>query len=78
MLNRELFGRIEEVIEKHIRPSLEIDGGNIQLVDLRGNRLFVQLQGACSCCPHATETLKNSVEKVLQDLVDPNILVSAV
>ena len=78
MVDQELLDRINEVVNIHIRPSLEMDGGNIQLVDLRDKNLFVQLQGACAHCPRATETLKNGVERVLKNLVDPNIVVVAV
>ena len=78
MSDQELFDRIYEIVDTQIRPSLEMDGGDIQVLDLKGKQLLVQLHGACSHCPHASETLKNGVERVLKSLVDPDIVVVAV
>ncbi|THB74342.1 MAG: NifU family protein [Gammaproteobacteria bacterium] len=60
--------RVEEALEK-IRPSLQADGGDIELVEIDGNIVKVRLQGACSCCPMANVTLKNGVERVLKEMV---------
>ncbi len=61
--------RVLGVIEE-IRPGLQMDGGDIKLVDLtESGQVQVTLQGACSTCPHATMTLKMGVESVLKDKV---------
>lgn len=72
-----LLNKINDVINEKIRPSLEMDGGDIQVLELKEKNLYVQLHGACAHCPHATETLKNGVERVLQTYVDPDIVVVA-
>ena len=56
--------KIEEVLNK-IRPSLESDGGNVELVDFVDGTVQVKLTGACGCCPMSTMTLKMGIEKVL-------------
>ncbi len=60
--------RVEEALEK-IRPSLQADGGDIELVEIDDNIVKVRLQGACSSCPMANITLKNGVERVLKEMV---------
>ncbi|MDR2794160.1 MAG: NifU family protein [Holosporaceae bacterium] len=73
-----LLEKILKVIEISIRPSLNVDGGDISVVSLEGNTLYVKLCGACSCCPMASETLKYSVEKTLQCMVSTDLAVIAV
>lgn len=58
--------RVQEVIDL-IRPDLQADGGNIELVDVTPEGVVkVKLQGACSGCPGAAMTLKMGVEKMLK------------
>jgi Fe-S cluster biogenesis protein NfuA len=57
--------RVEQVLEK-IRPLLQRDGGDIQLVDVTDGVVKVKLQGACGSCPMSTMTLKMGVEKQLK------------
>jgi Fe-S cluster biogenesis protein NfuA len=44
-----------------------MDGGNIDLVDVKDNKVYVKLMGACGCCPGAQMTLKMGVERVLKE-----------
>jgi Fe-S cluster biogenesis protein NfuA len=58
--------RVQEVIDQ-IRPNLQADGGDIELVDVTPEGIVkVKLQGACSGCPGAAMTLKMGVEKMLK------------
>ncbi|MCK5708483.1 MAG: NifU family protein [Candidatus Aureabacteria bacterium] len=58
--------RVEAALEK-IRPSLEADGGGIELVDVGDDGVVkVKLTGACHGCPMSQMTLKNGVEKMLK------------
>lgn len=57
--------RVQQVIEK-IRPLLQRDGGDIQLVDVADGVVKVKLQGACGSCPMSAMTLKMGVEKQLK------------
>ncbi|MGA7105377.1 MAG: NifU family protein [Candidatus Deferrimicrobiaceae bacterium] len=56
---------VEMVLEK-IRPALQADGGDVELVDIEGGVVKVRLTGACGGCPMATVTLKNGIEALLK------------
>ncbi|MBI2287429.1 MAG: NifU family protein [Chloroflexi bacterium] len=58
--------KIEEVLGK-IRPMLERDGGNVELVDEKNGTVKVRLTGACGGCPMSTMTLKMGIEQILKD-----------
>ena len=58
--------KIEAALQK-IRPSLEADGGGIELVDVVDGIVKVRLQGACRGCMGAQMTLKMGVERVLKE-----------
>ena len=60
--------KIEEVL-KTIRPALQADGGNIQLVSVEDGIVKVKLTGACSGCQMAQMTMSNGVEKAIKELV---------
>ena len=54
--------RVEEVLDL-IRPMLQADGGDVELVDVSEDGIVsVKLTGACGSCPYSTMTLKNGVE----------------
>jgi Fe-S cluster biogenesis protein NfuA len=58
--------KVEEVINK-VRPNLQADGGDIELVDVTDDGVVkVKLQGACHGCPGAAMTLKMGVERLLK------------
>ncbi len=60
--------QVEAVLEK-IRPMLMMDGGNIELVDVKDDEVFVHLVGACGMCPSSTMTLKMGVEKAIKEAI---------
>lgn len=66
---------IEEVLEKEIRPRLQLDGGDIELADIEGLTVTVALRGHCVGCPSSQATVKGTVERILRDKVDPEIVV---
>ena len=57
--------KVEEAIQK-IRPMLQADGGDVELVDVQEGIVTVRLQGACAGCPMSQMTLKNGIEKILK------------
>ena len=69
---------IEETIDREIRPALKQDGGDIELVDIIGNRVLVATRGACASCQAANQTLKGFVEVKLRELVLPELVVEEV
>jgi len=69
--------KVEAVLDK-IRPSLEADGGNVELVEVKDGIVTVKLTGACAGCPMSTITLKNGIERILkQELPEVKEVVSA-
>lgn len=58
--------KVEEALN-HIRPALQADGGDIELVDIEGAIVKVRLRGACGTCPSALMTLKYGVEERLKE-----------
>jgi Fe-S cluster biogenesis protein NfuA len=57
---------IERVLEK-VRPALQADGGDVELVDVEGGVVKLRLTGACGGCPMASLTLKNGIEVALKE-----------
>ena len=58
---------IEDVINEYIKPSIEMDGGDIELVSFNEGVVKVFLKGACSGCPSSQITLKNGIEVLLKE-----------
>ncbi len=65
MSDNVLRGKVEEVLEK-IRGGLKAEGGDIELVDIKGDIVYVRLKGACGTCSMSTLTMKNWVEANLK------------
>ena len=59
--------KIDNIIENQISPELIKDGGDIELVDIKDNDVYVKLRGQCSGCKNSTMTLKLFVESTLKD-----------
>jgi Fe-S cluster biogenesis protein NfuA len=58
---------VEDVLDEMVRPALNADGGDITLIEIKGNDVYVKLVGACSSCPSSIMTMKMGVERLLQD-----------
>ncbi|HSW58577.1 MAG TPA: NifU family protein [Dehalococcoidales bacterium] len=52
-----------------IRPALQADGGDVELVAVKDGVVSVKLTGACNGCPMATMTLKRGIEKIIKQQV---------
>ena len=57
--------RVEKVIDR-IRPAVQMDGGDIQLIDIVDGVVRVRLVGACVGCPSSTMTLKMGIERAIR------------
>ena len=61
--------KVNEVLQK-IRPSIQADGGDVELVQIReDNVIVVRLKGACGTCPMSTLTLKAGIERILKEAI---------
>ena len=65
---------IREKLEE-LRGMLQADGGDLEVVSITGKTVFLRLRGACGACPHAQMTLKDGIERILRQSVDPEIVV---
>ena len=52
-----------------IRPALQADGGDVELVDVNEGVVKLRLQGACGGCPMASMTLRNGIERILKEQI---------
>lgn len=69
---------IEETFEKEIRPMLKADGGDIELIDVEGDKVVVSLRGMCSSCNSSSFTLKKYIEPKLKEFVSPDLYIEEV
>jgi len=60
---------------EELRGALQADGGDLELVEMKGMTVYLRLKGACGGCPHAQMTLKNGIEQILREKIDPAIVV---
>jgi len=78
LTNVQKIRMIEETLDREIKPALNQDGGDIELVDFDQNTVYVRLRGTCSTCAASQVTLKSYVETKLKELVSPELVVSEV
>lgn len=60
--------KVEQALAQ-IRPALQADGGDVELLDIKGRVVEVKLSGACGGCPMAAITLKEGIERAVKDAV---------
>ena len=60
--------KVEEALAR-IRPALQADGGDVELIDVREGVVMLRLTGACGGCPMSTITLKQGIERVIREQV---------
>ncbi len=75
MTSLQKIKKIEEVLDREIRPGLRKDGGDIELIDVDGDFVIVSLRGACKSCHKSQTTIKEYVEKKLRELVLESLIV---
>lgn len=78
LTNIQKIRMIEETLKREIQPALKKDGGDIELVDFDGDRVFVRMRGMCATCAKSEITLKNYVEAKLREFVTPELVVQEV
>ena len=65
--------RVEEVLDRTVRPYLQGDGGDLDVVAVEDHRVVVDYQGACGTCPSAVSGTLQAIQGILRDEVDPQI-----
>ncbi len=69
--------KIEKILNETIRPGLQSDGGDLDIISLEDNVLTIRYQGACGTCPSAISGTLQAIESILQNEYDPHIRVYA-
>lgn len=69
------LAQISSILDQTVRPALQMDGGDIQLVDYKDNKLRVFYQGACGSCPSSTMGTLKAIENILKDQFNPDVVV---
>ncbi len=78
LTNLQKIALIQETMEREIRPQLKADGGDVELIDVDRNKVYVKFLGVCLGCPAAGVTLKELVEAKLKEFIDKDIEVEEV
>ncbi len=61
--------KIKEMLDNHVRPAVEMDGGAIQFKSFENGVVTLIMQGACSGCPSSTLTLKAGIEGMMKKMI---------
>jgi NifU-like protein len=78
MSNLRKMQLIQETIEREIRPVLMMDGGDVELVDVEGDKVYISFRGSCAECVGSRVTLKSTVEAKLREFVTEELTVEEV
>lgn len=70
--------KINEILDRTIRPALQMDGGDLQVMGFDGQVVSVNYQGACGSCPSSTMGTLKAIENILRDEMHQEITVEAV
>lgn len=73
MTKTQMIIKVNNVLENIIATELRKDNGDIELVDIDGNKIYVKLTGSCKSCPSSNLTLKNFVERTLKEHINEDI-----
>jgi Fe-S cluster biogenesis protein NfuA len=65
----EIVVKIKQLIDKYVRPAVEMDGGNIAFRSYQNGVVQVAMQGSCSGCPSSSVTLKSGIENMLKRMI---------
>lgn len=61
-----MLRQVEKILTEQIRPSLAAHGGNVELIDIDNDVVFIKLTGGCQGCSSSSATLKNGIEALLK------------
>jgi Fe-S cluster biogenesis protein NfuA len=67
--------KINAILDRTVRPALQMDGGDLEIVSFEGNVLKIYYQGACGSCPSSTMGTMMAIENLLKEEYHPEIVV---
>src|SRR5690606_10836546 len=65
----EIIQKIKQLLEDHVKPAVEMDGGAIDFKSFESGVVTVMMKGSCSGCPSSTMTLKAGIENLLKRMI---------
>ncbi|MEZ5360434.1 MAG: NifU family protein [Candidatus Zixiibacteriota bacterium] len=68
-VNPELKAQVQEVFDEEINPGLASHGGSAEVIDAKGNTVFITLSGGCQGCASASQTLRYGIERILRERI---------
>jgi NifU-like protein len=74
LTNLRKIALIQEILEREIRPGLQADGGDIEIIDIEGNKVIIALRGMCTGCVMSGVTI-NGIQEKLRELVSDEVTV---
>ena len=66
-MSAELMTKVQELIDSTINPAVAGHGGFVQLVDVKDNKVYIQMGGGCQGCGAADVTLKAGIERLIKE-----------
>lgn len=70
--------KIDDILDRTVRPFLQGDGGDLQVISLEGNTLKIHYQGACGSCPSSTAGTLEAIKEMLREEFNPDIEVETI
>jgi len=61
-----MIRQVEAILDEQVRPALAAHGGNIEVVDIDNNKLFIKLQGGCQGCSSSSATVKDGIQRLIK------------
>lgn len=75
---KDVEGKIKDLLEKYVKPAIQMDGGHIEFRSFDDGVVKLALQGSCSGCPSSTLTLKSGIEGLLKRMVPEVVAVESI
>ena len=75
LTNLQKIKLIQETMDREVRPMLQRDGGDAELIDVNGNTVLISFRGMCAGCHAAEFTMKDVIEAKLREFVSDEIIV---
>ena len=66
-MSDDLMTRVQELIDNSINPAVAGHGGFVQLLDVKENKVYIQMGGGCQGCGAADVTLKSGIERLIKE-----------
>lgn len=70
--------KIEEILDRAVRPGLQGDGGDITVLKYEENKIYVHYEGACGTCPSSSQGTLMAIESILRDEFNPTVEIISV